>query len=104
MDAPRLTPRLCTARIYAYSRARARRPRACALVLGSLACGGTDRLPGGPVLATDSSILGMNGIWARLRELDETADPELRWSLRTPDATFAYRATAHDRLVGQAAP
>ncbi len=66
--------------------------------------GNADRLPGGRILVTDSSITGMNGFWARLRELDESASPMLRWSLRTPDQSFAYRATAHDRLVGRAAP
>ena len=66
--------------------------------------GNADRLPGGRVLATDSSILGPGGIWAQLRELDESASPMLQWSLRTPDQTFAYRATAHDRLIGQPAP
>jgi hypothetical protein len=66
--------------------------------------GDADRLPGGRVLVTDSSITGPLGYWARLRELDEAATPMLRWSLRTPDLSFAYRGSAHDRLVGQAAP
>lgn len=66
--------------------------------------GNVDRLPGGRILVTDSSITGMNGFWARLRELDADASPMLQWSLRTPDQTFAYRGTAHDRLIGQSAP
>ncbi len=66
--------------------------------------GDVDRLPGGRLLVTDSSITGTLGYWARLRELDEGASPMLRWSLRTPDLSFAYRGSAHDRLVGQAAP
>ncbi len=66
--------------------------------------GNADRLPGGRILVTDSSITGMNGFWARLRELDADASPMLQWSLRTPDQTFAYRGTAHARLIGQVAP
>lgn len=46
----------------------------------------------------------MTGISARLRELDPLATPTLTWSLRTPGQTFAYRGTAHDRLVGEPAP
>lgn len=66
--------------------------------------GNADRLPGGRVLVTDSSITDMTGISARLRELDPVAAPMLTWSLRTPAQTFAYRGTAHDRLVGEPAP
>lgn len=66
--------------------------------------GDADRLPGGRILVTDSSITAMTGIWARLRELDPSASPMLQWSLRTPDQSFAYRGTAHDRIVGQAGP
>lgn len=66
--------------------------------------GNADRLPSGRYFASDSAILGPAGIWSRLRELDPDASPDLQWSLRTPDATFVYRATAHDRIVGRAAP
>ena len=66
--------------------------------------GNVDRLPGGRILVTDSSITGMNGFWARLRELDAGMTPMLQWSLRTPDQSFAYRGTAHERLIGQVAP
>ncbi len=66
--------------------------------------GNVDRLPGGRILVTDSSITTDTTIWADLRELDESASPQVQWSLRTPDYTFAYRGTAHDRLVGQPAP
>jgi hypothetical protein len=66
--------------------------------------GNADRLPGGRVLATDSSLLGMGGLYAQLRELDETTTPNLQWSLRVPGGSFVYRGTAHDRLVGQTAP
>lgn len=65
--------------------------------------GNADRLPGGRILVTDSSITGDVGVWARLRELDPSASPMLQWSLRTPNQRFAYRGSAHDRLVGQAA-
>jgi len=66
--------------------------------------GNADRLPGGRILVTDSSLLGDAGFWAQLRELDEAASPMLQWSLRTPDATFVYRGSAHDRMIGQPAP
>lgn len=66
--------------------------------------GDADRLPSGRYLVTDSSINGDEGIWARVRELDPQADPMLQWSLQTEPGHFIYRATAHDRLVGEAAP
>lgn len=66
--------------------------------------GNADRLPGGRILVTDSSITGMNGFWARLRELDAGATPMVQWSMRTPDQSFAYRGTAHARLIGQVDP
>lgn len=66
--------------------------------------GNADRLPGGHILVTDSSITTDTTIWADLRELDEDASPQVQWSLRTPDFTFAYRATAHARMIGQTAP
>lgn len=65
--------------------------------------GNADRLPGGRILVTDSSIVGDAGYWARLRELDAEASPRVQWSLRTPDQRFAYRGSAHERLIGQAA-
>lgn len=66
--------------------------------------GNADRLPGGHILVTDSSITTVDNIHARLRELDDTAAPQVQWTLTTPDTSFAYRGTAHDRLVGQRAP
>lgn len=66
--------------------------------------GNVDRLPGGRILVTDSSITTATTIWAELRELAQDAPERLQWSLRTPDFSFAYRGTAHERLVGQAAP
>jgi len=65
--------------------------------------GDADRLPGGHLLVLDSSIVTPEGIYARLRELDETASPNRLWSIVTPLNTFAYRATAHDRLPGMPA-
>lgn len=66
--------------------------------------GNADTLPGGRILVTDSSIFSVNGVTAQLRELDPLASPMLQWSLKTPDMSFAYRGTAHDRLIGQTAP
>ena len=66
--------------------------------------GNADRLPGGHILVTDSSLVGMSGFWAQLRELDDAASPMLQWSLRSPDGSYIYRGSAHDRLIGQPAP
>lgn len=66
--------------------------------------GNADRLPGGRILVTDSSITTADNLYARLRELDDAATPQVQWTLTTPDTSFAYRGTAHERLVGQSAP
>ncbi|MBK7825793.1 aryl-sulfate sulfotransferase [Nannocystis sp.] len=66
--------------------------------------GNADTLPSGRILVTDSSIFTVTNVMAQLRELDPLASPMLQWSLQTPDGTFAYRGSAHDRLIGQTAP
>lgn len=68
-----------------------------------------DTLPGGNVLVLDSSLGFENGwdhIHSRLREVDPGvpgvpgAD---RWSIGTRPGRFFYRASHHDRLVGEPA-
>lgn len=66
-----------------------------------------DRLPNGHILVLDSVMLtDINGTptapHSRLRELDEQRSPMEIWSIRTPAEKFAYRATAWQRLVGEA--
>jgi hypothetical protein len=64
--------------------------------------GDADRMPNDHILVLDSSITDDNltSLYSRLRELDETASPMRVWSIVTPTNTFAYRATAHERLPG----
>ena len=69
----------------------------------SFLAGDADLLPrSGNILTTDSAILTVDGVLARIRELDPNASPMAVWQLSFEPGYFVYRTTANDRLVGEA--
>ena len=71
-------------------------------LIASVFAGDADLLPrSGNILATDSAVFTLDGIVARLRELDPEASPMIVWQLFFEPGNFVYRTTANDRLVGE---
>lgn len=63
--------------------------------------GDVDRLPGGNLLVTDSSIGLLDGmLHARIREIDEASSATPVWSITTEHDRFIYRGLPLDRLPG----
>lgn len=70
----------------------------------SVFAGDADVLPEtGNILVMDSAIFAKEGVMPRMREIDPDASPMMVWEMTFEAGRFAYRATANDRLVGEAA-
>ena len=63
--------------------------------------GDADRIEGGHILVTDSSIFNRDGMNTRYRELDPQRVPQRIWTAWSPPNRWSYRTTAHTGLVGE---
>lgn len=71
----------------------------------SVFAGDADVLPStGNILVMDSAIFNEDGaVTPRMREIDPEQSPMMIWEMTYDLGYFSYRATANDRLVGEAA-